>query len=99
MYRPTFVTGGSLSYNSTIVYNFADRSLVTPNIIPPPTSSLWDTGTWDSAFWAGGDIVQQSWVCAQGMGVAASLKMVTISSSDVLWVSTDYTMVQSRGVL
>jgi hypothetical protein len=33
------------------------------------------------------------------MGVAASLKMVTISNTDVLWVATDYTMVQSRGVL
>lgn len=99
MYRPTFVTGGSLSYNSTIVYNFADRFLVTPNIVPQPNGSLWDSGEWGSAYWAGGDTVQQSWICAEGLGVAASLKMVTISNSDVLWVSTDYTMVQSRGVL
>lgn len=99
MYRPTFVTGGSLSYNTAIVYNFADKTLTTPSIAVAPLADLWDTAVWGTAFWTGGTAVQQSWLSAEGMGVAASLLMVTISSTDVLWVATDYTMVQSRGVL
>jgi hypothetical protein len=99
MYRPTFVIGGSVSYNTSIIYDFADKTLTTPSIVVAPLADLWNTGVWGTAFWTGGTAVQQSWVCAQGMGVAASLKMVTISNTDVLWVATDYTMVQSRGVL
>jgi hypothetical protein len=99
LYRPTFVVGGSLSYNTAIVYNFADKTLTTPSITIAPLADLWDTGEWDTAYWTGGSAVQQSWLSAEGMGVAASLKMVTISNTEVLWVATDYTMVQSRGVL
>lgn len=99
LYRPTFITGGALSYNSTIVYNFVEKNLTTPSVVPNPLGALWDTGRWGSGYWSGGDTVNQVWVSAEGMGVAASLKMVTISNSDVLWVATDYTMVQSRGVL
>lgn len=99
MYRPIFVTGGEVAYNTTIVYDFADVDLTSPGAIPLPLGSLWGTGLWGSAFWSGGSTVLKSWIQAEGMGVAASLKMVIQSEAEVLWVSTDYTLQQIRGVL
>lgn len=98
MYRPTFITGGVVSYNASIVYNFKEEDVAVPSVIPTPSGSLWGTGLWGSAFWSGGNNVQQSWIQARGIGVAASLKMTTLSDCEVLWVATDYTMVQTRGV-
>jgi hypothetical protein len=63
------------------------------------TNSLWGVGKWGAAYWSGGTSVTQKWVEAQGMGVAASLKMVVLTGSQVLWVATDYSMVQGAGIL
>ena len=99
MFRPTFVTGGQIAYNAAIVYNFADKDVASPGAVPLPGGSLWGTGLWGSAFWSGGSTVLQTWLQAEGMGVAASLKMITQSEAEVLWVATDYSLVQARGIL
>lgn len=99
MYRPMFLTGGSIGLQSAIAYNFEDQAVLSPGYVPLPLGSLWGSGRWGSAFWAGGSTVRQSWIQAQGMGVAASLKMVTLTSADVLWVATDYSYVEGRGIL
>lgn len=99
LYRPVFVTGGSIGFNSQIVYDYENRSLTTPSAIPIPSGSLWGVGLWGSAFWSGALNVTQDWEQAEGMGAAASLKMVVLSASEVLWVSTDYSLVQGSGIL
>jgi len=99
MYRPTFISSGVVSYNTEVVYNFGQQDVAVPSVIPTPLGSLWGTGLWGSAFWSGGNNVQQTWIQARGLGVAASLKMTTLSDVEVLWVATDYTIVQTSGVL
>jgi hypothetical protein len=99
MYRPNFITGGGVTYNTSMVYDFAEMALTSPTTTPLPIGAIWGTDLWGSGLWGGGSSVQKTWVQARGMGVAASLKMVTLSTSEVLWVATDYTLVQSRGVL
>jgi hypothetical protein len=99
LYRPVFIISGAVSINASIVYDFAEKDLVAPSVIPSPLGSLWGTGRWGSAFWSGGSTVSQPWVSAEGMGVAGSLKMVTLSEADVLWIATDYSLVQTHGIL
>lgn len=99
MYRPVFITAGAVAYNSAILYDFKTESIVSPSGIPVKTDSLWSIGKWGSASWSGGSDVAQKWVEAQGMGVAASLKMVTMTSTETLWVATDYSIVQGVGIL
>ena len=99
MYRPTFISGGAVSYNCEIAYNFAEVDVAIPSVVPTPTGSLWGVGLWGSAFWSGGNSVLQTWLQARGLGAAASLKMTTLSDTETLWVSTDYTLVQTNGVL
>lgn len=99
MYRPTFVTAGDVSYSCDTVYDFSDKDVPYPALGPQFSASLWGTGRWGSARWSGGSGVDQQWVQGEGMGVAVSLKMRTISNTEVLWVSTDYTLVASRGIL
>jgi hypothetical protein len=99
LYRPVFVTGGAVSINAAIVWDFAEQDLVAPSVIPSPLGSLWGTGRWGSAFWSGGSIVSKPWITSEGMGVAASIKMVTLSEAEVLWIATDYSLVQTHGIL
>lgn len=99
MYKPVFITRGEVAYDCEIVYDFVEDTTVSAGSVPGLSSALWNTGLWGSGLWGGGSSVQQAWIQARGMGVAASLKMATQSASEILWISTDYTMVQSRGVL
>ncbi len=99
LYRPTFVTGGQFSYNAAIVYNFKDKDVPVPGLVPLPLGSLWGTGLWGTSIWVGGTNVEQSWLAAEGIGVAASLKMVTTTVAELLWVSTDFSLVETSGIL
>lgn len=99
MYKPTFVVTGTVRYNSTILYNFKSEELPVPTLSAVASGALWGSALWGSAIWGGGTQVQQQWTQAEGMGVAASLKMVIKSNSEVLWVSTDYSMAGGIGIL
>ena len=99
MYRPTFVASGEVGYNCSIVYDFADNDVATPNVGPGNPDSLWGTGLWGTGRWGGGSGVEQTWIQGEGMGIAISLKMVAQSISEVLWASTDYSVIQTRGIL
>lgn len=99
LYRPVFVTGGSVAFNSSIVYDYKTDSVTVPSTIPTPGGSLWGVGKWGSARWSGGTSVTFEWAEAEGMGVAASLKMIVLTESETLWVATDYSLVQGVGIL
>lgn len=99
MYRPTFVATGNFTYSANILYNFEQSATLTPANPVVNAGNLWGTGIWNAAKWLGGHQVFQTWLQAQGLGVAASLQLATLSTVEVLWVSTDYTLVQSNGVL
>jgi len=99
LYRPLFVASGLVSYTSSIVYDFADNLQVIPALLLNGAVGTWGVSTWGSGRWSGGSSVQQSWNSAEGLGSAVSIKMTMVSDTDVLWVSTDYSLIQTRGIL
>jgi hypothetical protein len=99
MYRPTFVVSDPAAFNSTIKYDFKAETPTAPGPLPLTSHSLWNVGKWNTSQWGGGDTVQKQWVQAEGMGVAASLLMVMKTEGEVLWVSTDYSIIAGAGLL
>lgn len=99
MYRPSFLVGSLVAVNSTVAYDFTTPSLTTPTLVSAASGALWDSAIWDSAIWSGGTAPQRNWYSAEGMGVAAALRMITVSDNTVLWVSTDYVVQKGLGVL
>lgn len=98
MYRPVFVVSDPAAFKSSIKYDFQAETLTAPGPLPIVGSSLWDSGIWDDNLWGGGDTVQKQWIQANGMGVAASLMMVMKTEGEVLWVSTDYSILPGSGL-
>jgi hypothetical protein len=101
--RPNLTLQGTLTLQTAIDTDFAlfpnggaDTSLVVGTGF-----SLWDTGLWDSATWAGGSVpVQGKWmVNTVGVGFFHSFRLkCTTSTATVSWVSTDY-LLQKAGIL
>jgi hypothetical protein len=100
MYRPTFITDLSIAFSSRIEYDFTNSVLLPPDPTPLVNQglTLWDTAIWNTNRWNGGSTVQQDWIQAEGMGTAASLRMVSLSIGDVLWVSTGYSLLNGVGL-
>lgn len=91
MYRPNFIVGQNVVFNTAIEYDFATQDLATPEgRAPGPDAARWDAARWDQALWYGGVVRQRNWVQAEGIGVAASLAITAASNEAALWVSTDY---------
>ena len=91
MYRPNFIVGGNLTYNSKIEYDFSVRPVAAPSdIYQVPYGGVWDTSKWDESRWGGGVFADRQWIQAIGIGSAASLRMTSVSEQEVMWVSTDY---------
>jgi hypothetical protein len=99
MYQPVFVVVDQITVASAITYDFSTRSVAVPGAAPAPTTSLWNTALWNTAIWGGGDVVQKNWIQANGMGVAASIQLALQTDTEVLWVSTNYSMIKGRGLL
>ncbi len=99
MYRPTFIVNAPITVSSSILYDFNTAELNTPTAPVRNYSALWNYGLWGVAVWGGGDAVQKHWIQAQGMGVAAALRMVLQTEAEVLWVATDYSVIKGAGLL
>lgn len=99
MYRPVLLTGSPVTVNSRIQYDFENGNVNVPTSAPPPGSAdRWDSGIWDQATWSGASTIQKQWIQAEGVGIAASLKMIMFTDTDVLWVATDYAFKQGASV-
>ena len=90
MYRPNFIVSAPVSYASGIEYDFNSSSVLVPGSAPPGVGSLWGVDKWGAAKWYGGTSSQRLWSQASGIGVAASVHIKTVSTNEVLWISTDY---------
>jgi hypothetical protein len=99
MYQPVFVVSNSIAISTNIQYDFATDNITTPDVAPQDLTSLWGVGLWGTSLWGGGDSVQKQWIQANGMGVAASLRMVAQTEADVLWVATNYSFISGPGLL
>lgn len=100
MYRPNFITNIAIGYNSRIDYDFITASIETPTPPPPDDSgSLWGTALWGVGVWSGSLGTDRQWNQADGVGVAAALRIAMQTSGEVVWVSTDYSYKIGRSVL
>jgi hypothetical protein len=92
LFRPTFVADAPVHYAATVDIDFKFNDIY--SISSPPASTdrtLWDTALWDNdALWGAALQTDSKWVSAVGMGYAASIKMITQTTADTLWVSTDW---------
>lgn len=94
MYRPNFISNSGLIYNSTLTYDFKDASIAPPDGLPiVPPNGVWDVDYWDQTTWAGAQVALRSWVQGQGLGVAASIALISRTNGEALWVSTDYSYI------
>lgn len=98
LYRPNWVVNSNINYTSTILYDFGLNSLETPASIPPTPESLWGTALWGFALWSSVGGTNRNWQVGEGMGTAASIAMKTRSSTEALWVSTDFAVLDG-GIL
>lgn len=99
LYRPNFMVTIPVAFNSSIVYDFASPDFTPANAPPGLTGSLWGAGLWGAALWSGGSSVQRNWIQAAGMGSAVSLQLSLRSTGEVLWVGTDYSLINGWGIL
>lgn len=93
MYRPGFLVVEQINFGAVVEYDFIVRRLRIPSAgFGQPNFDLWDNASalWDGALWSSGVVPDRRWIQAQGLGVAASLRMSMASKSKILWVSTDY---------
>lgn len=92
MYRPNFVAGASVIFNTAIVYDFNTKGLEPPDQgTPSGAGARWDAALWDAALWAGATERQRNWIQGEGFGTAVSIAIAaTAAKQEALWVSTDY---------
>jgi hypothetical protein len=90
--RPTFVADAPVSYAAGIDIDFAFNDIFGISSAPPdPGKALWDVALWDrGALWGAALRADSKWISAVGMGYAASIKMITQTTAETLWVSTDW---------
>jgi hypothetical protein len=99
MYKPSFINTLPIAVAAKIEYDFAGSTITVPSPVTLTGSTpLWDTAVWDTALWGGGSEVQKSWIQGEGMGVACSLRMMTQSTGECIWVATDYSVVSGSGL-
>lgn len=99
MYRPGFLASENITFGAVIEYDFTVRRFTIPNAgYGQEDYGLWANaaapnqldGIWDFTRWSGGIFPYRKWIQAAGLGTAASLRMSMASSTDILWVATDY---------
>lgn len=89
--RPTIITDGFPSIGLGMNVDFEENTNVasiSPN--SAPAYGKWDTATWDTSIWGGGNQVYNNWQGVTGIGYCGSLVMKTSSAGiKIEWPSTD----------
>jgi hypothetical protein len=92
MYRPNFLLTRNVGFRSKISYDFKqDDPGVPTGVSDKSRLALWNSAVWGQDKWSGGPFPKLEWRGAEGLGVAASINIAISASSEVIWVSTDYT--------
>jgi len=93
MYRLNFITSApdEVIYSSVMLYDFALQTALTPNALAYHRESLWDNAIWNQDYWGSSGTIQKNvWNQALGLGYCASIAMSMKSTTEVIWVSTDF---------
>lgn len=94
MFRPLFMTNGSLNFNVGLNMDFEDGGPIDTAVYTVPPSALWDSAIWDVDIWAVDLLVIKDWrTPASKMGFRASgVVRVATNGLTVQWAATDYLM-------
>lgn len=105
MYRPNFVVVEPIAVSTSIIYDFTRPDSIIPNALastnPNLATAVWGTAIWGQDLWGEAPVdpgtppatsSQRTWIQGQGIGVSASLQLTVQAASEVLWVSTDYSL-------
>ena len=93
MFRPTFLYDGKFDFQAGANMNFDFAT------VPPPASfntsnfGVWNQSLWDDTdVWSGGSQSDKQWISIVGIGYAAAVRLAVTTSSNTVWVSTDWLM-------
>jgi len=96
--RPTLSTNGSPGVLATLNIDFDDSAPTSPVSYSPTATASWDSGTWDTSLWGGGNNIQKQWQGVVGVGYNAAPRLKVVSSGiDVSWIATD--IVAEKGAI
>jgi hypothetical protein len=90
MVRPTLLSRGAFSINFAVNTDFVFDSPTAPGAFSFVKPGIWDEDYWDSAVWEGGLTTYKTWQAVQGIGTAASIRMLIRSRQETYWASTDW---------
>lgn len=90
MFMPLLSVNGSLSYGADVDVDFDDDDITGTVSYTVANAAIWDTSTWDNAFWASGmDMVKQWSSPAEWTGRWLSGKIkITSNALTVQWVGS-----------
>jgi hypothetical protein len=100
LFRPVLTANGSLAYLVDIDIDFADKEITGVATYTGVASAVWDTSSWDDAYWAAGLQIVKDWNTPSewtGFCAAGKLKIASQTLS-VQWLSTDY-LYETGGIL
>lgn len=93
MFRPTFVYSGRFKYRAGANLDFDFSTLPAPASFGTSNFGVWNSTLWDDgSIWSGGSQSSKQWVSIVGIGYAGSIRLSIETSSETLWVATDWLM-------
>lgn len=100
MYRPTLAVNGSIDFLTDVDVDFQDTTINGTATYTVINGAKWDTGQWDTSYWAAGVEVVRNWTSPQtipGIYIAGKIKIWT-NQLTVQWMSNEYVF-EEGGVL
>jgi len=91
MMRPMIYSNGTPSIAGSINVDFDLTDNTAALAVNPPAASSWDSGTWDTSVWGGGDLtLSRQWQSVSGVGTAGAVRLKSQPRAIALrWVATD----------
>lgn len=90
MVRPTVLSHGRFTLNFSVNVDFVFDSPLTPTAFPSADPGKWDEDYWDAATWEGGLLTFKSWQACNGIGTAASIRLIIRTGVETYWATTDW---------
>jgi len=98
MFRPTFVFSGKFKYKAGANMDFDFATLPAPAAFGTSNFGVWNDTLWDDgSVWSGGSQSSKQWASIIGIGYAAAIRIAVETTSETLWVSTDW-LIEKGGV-
>lgn len=100
MVRPLLrTTGGSVTYNVSVGFDFQLLTTSFDVSAPTTTSSPWDTSPWDVTPWADDGVTSGIWSSVVGLGYAIACRLrIFTATQGVDWLATTF-VVEPGGIL